>query len=321
MTDPTRVLVTGGAGFIGTALCRTWLSRGALVCAFDDFSAGNTRLLSNTHEHLTIRRGSILDANGTHEAICSFRPDILYHLAAVHYIPACERDPLQTLQVNVTGTEAVLLAAETAAVPHIILASSAAVYADSGEPLSERHPLDPRDIYGLTKVFAEQLALRYHRRTARTTTVARFFNVYGPGDTIPHIIPELLNQFAATGGSLHLGNLTPRRDFIAVADVVEALVALTGVPSGRYDSFNVGSGVDYSVQDLVNIVATALKVNVTIGSEEARLRPVDRLRLVADIRKIAEATGWKPTTDLLNGILTTIDAHPQLGKALQTPHR
>lgn len=314
MPDASRVLVTGGAGFIGTALCQAWLARGATVFAYDDLSANNRRILSIRHPRLTVHHGSVVDAQETRDAILAFRPTHLYHLAALHYIPACERDPLRALSVNVTGTEAVLLGAEEAGIEQFILASSAAVYSDSDHPLGESHPTGPQDIYGLTKVFAEQLCRRFHARTGRTTTICRFFNVYGPGDTIPHIIPEILNQLAGNDTTLHLGSLTPKRDFVAVADVVDALTAVVSVPAASCEAFNVGSGKDYSVQDLVQLIETALGTQLTIVTDESRVRRVERLRLVADIAKIRHYTDWTPRIHLLAGLIETITAHPKLGE-------
>src|SRR5260370_3763628 len=128
-----RVLVTGGAGFIGTALCHAWLGQGASVMALDDFSAGNTRLLAAKHENLQLIRGAVEDFSTIRGLVAAFRPTLVYHLAAVHYIPTCEAEPLRALEVNVKGTESVLLAAGEAFFDQLVLPSTASVYAYSDQ--------------------------------------------------------------------------------------------------------------------------------------------------------------------------------------------
>jgi UDP-glucose 4-epimerase len=312
MTTLQRVLVTGGGGFIGGALCEGWLARGAHVLALDDFSAGNTRLLSVKHDRLQVVRATVENTATVCQVVTTFKPDIMYHLAALHYIPACDADPRRALDVNVCGTESVLLAAQEGDVGQLVFASTSAVYADSDDPYTESYTTAPRDIYGLTKLFGEYLCRHFHTTTGRSTTVCRFFNAYGPGDTVPHIIPEILKQLARTGDTLQLGNLSPRRDFIFITDLVDALIGVTRVIKGSFDVFNIGSGVDCSIQELVQLIEEALGQKLKVRTDESRIRRIERPRLMANISKIRQAIGWNPKVELRRGLLETINAHPQL---------
>jgi len=320
VTAETRVFITGGAGFIGTALSRARLRDGATVLAYDDFSAGNRRLLSETSECLQIVRGQVENYDLVRTTMAEFRPTIVYHLAAVHYIPSCEADPLRALATNVRGTQSILLACRDVGVDQVIVASTSSVYADSEEPYTEAYRTAPRDIYGLTKLFAELLAQHFHAETGCTTTIGRFFNVYGPHDTIPHIIPEVLTQLAEGNDSLRLGNLGPRRDFIFIDDMVAALISLTRVERGSFEMFNIGSGKDYSIEELIHLLGLTIGAGLNVTLDPSRIRKFERPRLAANIAKIRSVTGWEPRVGLATGLAKTIAAWPGLeGRLVGVP--
>ena len=143
-------------------------------------------------------------------------------MAAIHFIPACEADPLACIRVNVEGTEALLEAcAKTDSVEAVVVASSAAVYRPSELAHDEDSDL-LTDIYGHSKLWTEHLGKLFHARSGVPIGIARFFNVYGPGETNPHLIPTVLRQ-VENGDEISLGNLTTRRDYVFVGDVSEAV--------------------------------------------------------------------------------------------------
>ena len=151
---------------------------------------------------------------------------VVIHLAALHFIPACNRDPQRAIRVNVDGTQGVLkAAADAASVVGVVVASTAAVYAPSTEAHSESSTIGPTDIYGLTKLWSEQLAELFARSTGKSVGIARLFNVFGPGETNPHLIPTIVRQLQQ-GPELRLGNLSTKRDYVYVEDVARGLIAL-----------------------------------------------------------------------------------------------
>ncbi|MCX8000800.1 MAG: GDP-mannose 4,6-dehydratase, partial [Leptospiraceae bacterium] len=126
------------------------------------------------------------------------------------------------------------------------------------------------------------------------------FNVYGPNDPVPHLIPEILKQIKKGRRELKLGNLTPRRDYIHVDDVCDAIVSLlSNMKSG---TFNIGTGCSYSVKEVVDVVSEILNENIKIVQDKKKVRKVEREDLVADISKIQNETGWKPKISLKNGL-------------------
>ena len=186
----TRALVTGGCGFVGSALCSQLMETGHEVVALDDLRLGSEDSLP-TGVPLTV--ADVRDP-ALERILVAHRPDVVFHLAAIHFVPACEDEPAEAISVNVEGTQRVLAASAAAGAAAVVLASSAAVYAPSPAPHRETSALGPTDVYGHTKLWAEQLASLHNARTGQPIGVARLFNVYGPGETNPHLIPTIIEQ-------------------------------------------------------------------------------------------------------------------------------
>ena len=185
-----RFFVTGGAGFVGSAVCRELVRRGLTVFVFDNLARGNVENLDGLN--IQIEKGCITDAGAISTAICSFEPDIVIHLAAMHFIPDCNKDPSQCLNVNVVGTENVLAACRKSSVKRVLVTSSMAVYPVKDDANFEEDPAIPYDVYGESKLANEFQAKRFQRETGIDTTAVRLTNVYGPRETNPHVIPEIM---------------------------------------------------------------------------------------------------------------------------------
>ena len=183
-----------------------------------------------------------------------------------------------------------------------LFASSAAVYPPVSGPLTE-DMYGPIDIYGKTKLIGEDLVKLYYQNNA---VITRIFNVYGPNDTNPHVIPEILSQVKRGKRKIELGNLSPRRDFIHVEDVCEAIIAL--LKHGKGGTYNIGTGKEYSVKDIVDLISEILGEKVQVVQVEERMREVERMHLLADISKIQNETGWKPKIELKEGLKGLIDS-------------
>ena len=248
--NTTRALVTGGAGFVGRRLVEVLIGRRWEVWVVDDFSAGHREDLAATAGGAAchVVEADVAAAASVASAVAAARPSVVFHLAALHFIPQCERDPLTTLRTNVIGTQAVVNAVQSQPGCRLVFASTADVYAPSREPHQERSAVDPPLLYGLSKATGERLVQRAGAQ-GMDYRIARLFNIFGPGDRVPHVLPDIVNRLSRTG-VLALGRLDAVRDYVYVDDVVEALIALSE-HDGPDRIFNIGTGEGRSVQDLV----------------------------------------------------------------------
>jgi UDP-glucose 4-epimerase len=300
-----RVLITGGAGFIGHHLCAALALDGAKVYALDNLSTGRRELLGGLPESVEFVKLDVRDHHELRRVLRQLEPDAVYHLAGLHFIPDCNRDPLATLQINTAGTASLVEAMRPLPGPRrLVFTSSAAVYAPDSIICRESDVPAPDDVYGETKLFGERIIARFARETGVSAIVLRLFNVYGPGETNPHVIPEVLEQ-ARQSDTIRLGNLTPRRDFIYVHDVVEALRRAGSVADVEQAVLNIGTGHDHSVADIVAALARVIQRPLRAESDPARTRRTDRPRLCADPALAARTLGWSARYGLEEGLRMT----------------
>jgi UDP-glucose 4-epimerase len=290
-----RILVTGGAGFIGSHLVERLVSAGEHVSAIDDLSRGRRAWL---HPEAELHELDLRDADAVRRAVVAAAPDAVVHLAAMHFIPAVEGAPELAWDLNVNATRA-LLDALSARPPELLLfASTAAVYPNRSGPIDETCPPQPLDLYGRTKLEGERLVGDMGVRTGARTLVARIFNIIGRRETNAHVVPELVAQLRRGSAVVQLGNLDSRRDYTDVRDVADALQRLLSTSDGAPETFNVGSGRSVSVADLVRVCEQVLGRPVEVESEPQRRRAVDRQELLADAQLLRRETGWSPTRPL-----------------------
>jgi UDP-glucose 4-epimerase len=307
-----RCLVTGGCGFVGSALVRRLLAESCEVVVVDDLSRGSRENFGPDQDQVPVMREDVTNSLG--RIFSSFQPQAVFHLAALHFIPDCDADPTRCLRVNVGGTRSVLKA--TAALRDrvsLVLASSAAVYAPADGPHQEQgDSLGPVDVYGYSKLWAEELATGFAARTGTAVGIARLFNVFGPGETNAHFIPSLICQMKAEE-SVRLGNLSSKRDYVFVDDVADALLRLARYGSdgrcvdghcvdGQPATVNVGSGRAYSGREVVDALSGFTPAGVAPTIDPSRIRPVDRPTLLADPTLAQKLLDWTPRTGLLDGL-------------------
>ena len=298
-------LVTGGCGFIGFALCRHLADAGHQVVAFDDLTRGNA---GNLPEGARLVRADVRDANALAAALSDARPDGVIHLAAIHYLPDCAARPDETRDVNIEGTRRVLEACRAGGVRRVVFASSVAVYARTDDPCSEEHtPLEPIEVYGESKLEGERLVEAFGRDTGTATTTVRLANAVGRRETNPHVVPHIFETLRRSH-QVPLGNIEPRRDYIDTRDIAGAIVAALESSQG-HRVFNVGTGVGHSVADIIALLARILGRPIEIQQDASRLRPVERMMLVADIRRIREAIGWVPRLTLEYSLRDLVSAY------------
>jgi UDP-glucose 4-epimerase len=247
----------------------------------------------------------IRDRDAVESAFRKADPDIVIHLAAVHFIPYCNAHPYESADINIRGTMHVLDAAAKFRLEKLFFASTAAVYPIHDGPLNETHPVGPLDIYGLSKLTGERLCHEFHLSTRTPTVVCRFFNAFGPNETNAHLIPEIQGQVNEGKRKIQLGNLKPKRDFIHTYDMAEAVDVLVRHSHDGLEVFNLGRGIEYSVTEIVHAFENQLNEKIEIEVDPARVRKVERMHLLADIGKL-EALGWKPRISIDEGIRTLV---------------
>lgn len=300
-----RVMVVGGAGFVGRSFGAALEREGVAFHVVDNFSVDD----GGRARHFVALRDwdcsvvDVTDRTALRDMVADYRPTHVVHLASRHFVPACNADPLGTLGVNTHGTAHVVdVIGELTLRPRLVFVSSAAVYAPHTGPLREdSSAVGPADVYGMSKLLAEQLVMAY----TGDWNIVRLFNVFGSHDPHAHIIPDVVRRIRA-GETLSLGNLHVERDFVHVGDVAEALltVLLDGAPG---ESYNIGSGTSHPIADVVSRVCEihGYAGGVDYG-DSTRLRRFDNPVLRADISK-ARALGWMPERELMS-TLHEIDA-------------
>jgi GDP-4-dehydro-6-deoxy-D-mannose reductase len=302
-----RALVTGAGGFVGQWLSRALLDEGHTVtgATLDDPSEA-TLLSADEHESIEWVRGDIRRIEDVRKALDAAAPDVIFHLAGVSSVQGASADPGMAADVNVVGAARLLgevrVRRRTGVLdPMVLVVGSGEQYGrhDAADlPLDEDAEQRPISAYAATKLAQEIVALEAHRSEGVRVVCVRSFNHSGPGQPGAFLVPSLVSRALALRGvraasRLEMGNTTTIRDFLHVADVVDAyiLLAARGRPGEVY---NVSSATGISVKELAVRVLQATGVKAAIGTDPALTRAVDVPALVGDNRKLREATGWSP---------------------------
>lgn len=287
-----RFFVTGGAGFIGSELCRALVAASHDLVVYDDFSRGRRDWVPSS-PGVRIVGGDVRDRQRVRDAIGEAAPGCVVHLSALHYIPDCIARPDETFAINVQGSRNVFDACVGSSVRSVLFASSAAVYAPSDTALREASsPIGPLEVYGESKVTGEKLAREFQAATGIDTTSLRLFNALGPRETNAHVVPHIFESLRRSH-VVDLGNVSPQRDYIHTTDIARAIIDVAERARG-YSVYNVGSGVARSVSDLIGLLDAKLNRVIKVRVDAARVRAVDRQVLLADISKIRNEIGWVP---------------------------
>jgi UDP-glucose 4-epimerase len=300
----TEAIVTGCAGFVGSALTARLIAEGRQVHGIDNFSRGTRGHLRQIIGEPSFRfvEGDIRDPEALRRLFGGTEGAHVFHLAARHFIPDCVRDPVSTFDINVTGTLRVWSAAQAARAERFLFVSTGDVYAPSVEPHTEDDATIPFNSYGLSKLTSEKmLTIEEKRQEGPRLVIARLFNVYGPGETNPHLLPDIVEQVQRGTDVLELGNLWPVRDYVFVDDVAEAfdrLIAAQDPPPVA----NVSYGGGWTVSEVVALLAEAIGRPLEVRSIPERCRPVERDILRANVSKLERATGWRPKTPFVEGL-------------------
>ena len=308
------IVITGGAGFVGSPLTDVLLQQGPVVIV-DNLSVG--RPMPAERDGLTCHVADIRDRKAMTQIMEQHRPVAVVHLAAVHHIPTCERDPFLANDVNVMGFQSVLDACGVAGCRRVVLASSGAIYDWADGALAETSLLAPRDVYSATKAANEHQLVAWTMAGRGSGTIARMFNVIGPNDPNGHLIPDILKRLEnADGGplTLRMGNIVTRRDFVDVQDMAAGLACLVHrewPDAAGSVIYNLCSGRDYPVSDIALRLAAHMGVTVEIISDPQLCRPVDRPSQLGNPAKTAADLGWRVCRTLDDSIATIVRAWRQ----------
>jgi UDP-glucose 4-epimerase len=286
-----RVLVTGGAGFIGSYLIPALLDRGCSVTVFD--LAAEPAALAAIRDRIDYIRGDLGSPADLYRAMMTCRPAGVFHLGAVLAGP-CEENPLRGFQVNFGSTQVLLDACVTQQVRKFFMISSISVFGrDAAEPVPDHAPKNPETVYGQTKLASEHLMQWYARKHDLDTRALRFTWVFGPGRTtgITALYSSLILDAIARGEAITIPNPDERGDWLYVKDAVKAILMLWEAETVRRRIFNIAGGV-HPIREVVDI---ALKIrphaDVTFGRSGAGLSPYPAAYDDAEARN---ELGWKP---------------------------
>ncbi len=298
------VLITGGAGFLGSALANRLVEQGNHVRVLDDLSAGERERLD---PRVAFCSGDTRDIPKLWSLLRGV--DCVYHLAARVSVPESVLYPVEYNAVNVGGTVSLLTAMRDAQVRRLVFASSGAIYGEQvSQPVPEDAPLRPLTPYAVSKVASEHYVRAIGELWGIETVILRIFNAYGPGQPLPpshaSVIPRFLRQ-ATGGGSLVLfGDGSQTRDFVYIDDVIDALVAAGETEGISRSIINIGSGQEVSILGLVETIEGVLGEGVHRLCNAEEKTGVSRL--VADVRLAQQKLGYTPRVSLAEGLRLTI---------------
>jgi UDP-glucose 4-epimerase len=314
-----NILLTGGAGYVGSACLRWLLNHGHDPIAYDDLSEGNAASVPEASSRLI--RGNILETENLAEVLRQRRIEAVMHFAALASVPDSIANPEAYYQVNVVGTKSVLDAMRAAGVPKLLFSSTAATYGFHAEmPLREESPQVPETPYGTTKLAAEWLIKDYARAYQFGYVILRYFNASGADSDgkfgedrrrESHLIPLVFHTAVGRRPSVLIyGNDYPTRDgtcvrdYVHTADLAQAhQLALEALEPGAGRAYNLGSGSGATVYEVLHACEEA--VGRTIPYEVVGRRPGDPAVLIASPQKLVDELGWVPRYPDIRGIVQT----------------
>ncbi len=302
------MLVTGGAGFIGSHLAERLVTLGAKVRILDNLTTGKRQNLASFAHQVELLEGSLTDLATVRKAIAGVA--VVFHQGALPSVARSVEDPLTTHQVNATGTLLLLLAAREAKVKRVVFASSSSVYGDTPTlPKREDMPPNPQSPYALSKLIGEQFCRLFWQLYGLETVSLRYFNIFGPRQdptsqyaaVIPRFITALLRGERPT----IYGDGEQTRDFTFVDNCVQANLLAATAEGVAGEVFNVGAGKQTSVNELFRLIRSLVGVN-DIEPLYAPPRLGDVRHSLADITKARERLGYEPSVLLEEGLERTI---------------
>ena len=284
-----RILVTGASGFVGKNLVVDLKSRGAEVLTLTD--PNGYRIDVRDWQRIRELGGGL------------GKVDLVYHLAALMFVPYSFENPREIYEVNVLGTLNILELCRLHSVDKVIFASSYIYGPPQYLPIDETHPINPTNPYSRSKALGEELCCAYYEDYGLKCVILRAFNIYGAGQRDNFLIPTILRQIAT--GEIELKDPEPRRDFLYVKDAVEAYIKAADYSGSGFEVFNIGLGKSYSVDEIVTKIFAVIGREVKVRYLQQR-RKGEIMNTVADITKAKEKLSWEPEFNLEEGLTNMI---------------
>jgi nucleoside-diphosphate-sugar epimerase len=297
-----KILVTGGAGFIGSEVVSQLIKKNAMVTVLDNFSSGKKQYLPKNNKKLKIIKGDITDEKIVKRAVKD--QESVIHLAALPFIPDSFYYPADFFNVNTTGSVNLLWKSiQSNSVDRFIHISTSEVYGSAQfVPMDENHPTAPHSTYAVSKLAGDRVAFTLHKENGFPVVIIRPFNSYGPKYTQPYIIPEIMNQLLNGTKELMLGNVDATRDFTYVSDTADAIIRSLSSKKAVGEIINVGSGNEISIRDLALKISKIAKIKTKIRYDESRERPYDVNRLISNNKKAKTILDWTPKITMDQGL-------------------
>jgi nucleoside-diphosphate-sugar epimerase len=292
-------MVTGGGGFIGCCVVRRLLARGVDVHVLLRPQAVPWRL-EDILARVTVHRVDLLDADGVRDAVERIAPAAVFHMAT-HGAYEVQSDARRILETNVVGSYNILDASAAAGVAVFVNAGSSSEYGLKRQPMREAERLEPDSIYAVAKAAQTHLASLMARRGPIAVVTFRLFSVYGPWEQPTRLMPTLIRR-ASAGLPLEMAAPDTARDFVYVDDVLDALLDIDRLPAATGEVFNLGTGVQSTLRDVVAAVQAAVgdRSEVRWGGMPPRRWDTDRWQ--ADVSKARAVLGWSPKHNLRDGV-------------------
>ncbi len=303
--------MTGSGGFIGSHLVEKCVEEGFAVRAFVRYNSNNRWGWLETSKYLKdieVITGDIRDYDSVSKAMSGC--ESVLHLAALIGIPYSYISPLAYIQTNVVGTYNILESAKKIGLNNILITSTSETYGTAQYvPIDEKHPSVGQSPYSASKISADQLAISYYRSFGLPVKIVRPFNTYGPRQSARAIIPTVINQILDGKTVLELGNLNPTRDLTFVKDTVKGFLEILKCDELIGKATNIGMNQEISIRNLINLITRLMGAEVTIKSDEQRVRPSNSEveRLWCNNSQIITKTNWQPKYTLETGLQETIE--------------
>jgi UDP-glucose 4-epimerase len=297
-----RVLITGGAGFIGSHLTQKFADNGNDVVVLDNLSRGN-KIDKETLKKITLIKGDIMNESDVEKAVKDC--DYVYHLAAVLGVDLVADNPVKTMETEVIGMRNVVNHSILNGVKKILYASTSGVYGKSAitEAVKEEFNVSPKSSYAIAKRFNEIFLSSYYQEKKISSVSLRFFNVYGPRQDERMVIPRLINQALKNEDLTVFGNGKQTRDFTYIDDVIEASIALMNIEEG-VEIFNISNENEVSIIELAQLIVkmTNSKSKVKLINPPSNRYDFEVERRFGNSEKLFKKINFKPNTDIRTGL-------------------
>ena len=306
------IMVTGADGFIGSHLTEELVRAGEKVRAFCQYNSFGhcgwvDSLPADIRNEIEIFMGDVRDPNGVRTAMLG--QERVFHLAALIAIPFSYHSPDSYVDTNIKGTLNVLNAAREVGTSRVMVTSTSEVYGTAQYvPIDEKHPFQGQSPYSASKIGADRIAESFYRSFDLPVTIVRPFNTYGPRQSGRAVIPTIISQLIAGRDEIHLGKLSPTRDFNYVKDTANGFMTIADHDNTIGLELNIATGEEHSIGDLANELIARINPAARIVCDEERLRPEksEVERLLGDATKLRELTGWAPKYTFAEGLAETI---------------